>query len=136
MSIKSGNSQKYKGEQVKEHPFWRGGGKRVSVDRVTVYLCCVSCHLCVRTHHRNREACAHTSTITLLSAGHKHSCIHVSKPPTSLFFSDFHTFWLHFALGHMHTYCFQSTVCVQTSVNLISEKLKLNIYHVFKIHCS
>lgn len=41
-------------------------------DRVRVYLCCVSCHLCVRAHHRNCEACAHTSTITLLSAGHQH----------------------------------------------------------------
>lgn len=46
------------------------GWEWVRKDRV--YLCGVSCHLCVRAHHRNCEACVHTSTITLPSAGHQH----------------------------------------------------------------
>lgn len=51
-----------------------GGGVRVGAreGRVRVYLCCVSCHLCVRAHHRNCEACAHTSTITPLPAERQH----------------------------------------------------------------
>ena len=58
------------GEERKEEEWeW------VREDGARVYLCCVSCHLCVRAHHTNCEACAHTSSITLLSAGHQHSHI-------------------------------------------------------------
>lgn len=112
-------------------------------DRVRVYLCCVSCHLCVRAHHRNCEACAHTSTIALLSAGHQHSHIHMS--PTSLVLSDLHTF------GHIlpdtctHTVardCFQSTASVHmhfgiprpllveksVSLHFLQQMCRLNIF--------
>lgn len=50
----------------------------VRCQNLTLWLCCVSCHLRVRGHQINREACVHTSIITQLSAGHER--VHVFQP--------------------------------------------------------
>lgn len=100
------------GEERKEEEWeW------VREDGARVYLCCVSCHLCVRAHHTNCEACAHTSSVTLLSAGHQHSHIdRVSKKtPTSLFSLRLAHVWLHFAHTLTHTPSLWSTTCMSIS---------------------
>lgn len=90
------------GEERKEEEWeW------VREDGARVYLCCVSCHLCVRAHHTNCEACAHTSSITLLSAGHQHS--HIDRVSEKNAFSQTRTpsLSIHDVYEHKWTYCMQ-----------------------------
>lgn len=75
----------------------------VREDRVTVCLCCVSCHLCVRAHHRNWEACSHTSTITMLSVGHPTLAHRRLQITAVTLFRRLAHLWLDFPLTYSHT---------------------------------
>lgn len=89
--------------------------ERVRAERATICLCCVSCHLCVRAHHRSWEACSHTSTVTMLSVGHPTlTHRHLQITAVTLFPSLGHL-WLGFSSAYSHTA--ESSTAVPASKN-------------------